>query len=219
MKVEIRNNSVILDGYVNVAQRDSRQLMSQRGKFVEQIMPNTFKDALQKTDNVDMLFNHNENRKLGSTKDGNLMLREDVIGLRATATVTDPEVVNKAKAGELRGWSFGFVATEERWSDGDNGVQRRYLSGLELREVSILDITPAYFATTVETRGEGAVIELERRAEEFDFELNDIDGDEGALEETPDGENEDETNEDDQEEPDYSLLDLEIEALKLKGGF
>ena len=40
MKIEIRNNSIVLDGYVNAVCRDSRVLPSPRGKFVEQIKAN-----------------------------------------------------------------------------------------------------------------------------------------------------------------------------------
>lgn len=202
MKMEIRNNSVHLDGYVNVHTRDSRELNSPRGKFVEQIMPKAFADSLQKRSQVDLLFNHKEHRKLGGTTEGNLQLFEDSIGLRAICTVTDEEVVQKAKAGELRGWSFGFCATEQRWADGE-GVQRRYVDSLDLLEVSILDCTPAYYATTIEARGEDTMVE--RRFEEHDLKP--------VIEEV----------EERQEEQvelihDYSVLELQIEIDKLKGG-
>jgi len=88
MRIELRSDSVILDGYVNVTQRESRILPSPRGNFVEEIKPRTFERALMKTDSVDLLFNHDPARKLGSTKEGNVQLREDNVGLRATATVT-----------------------------------------------------------------------------------------------------------------------------------
>lgn len=165
MKVEIRNDSIKLDGYVNVHSRDSRQLPSQRGVFVEQIMPKAFAGALNKAENVDLLFNHKEDRKLGSTKEGNVELFEDTIGLRCICTVSDAEVVEKAKNNELQGWSFGFVATEQRWEDGD--IQRRYVDALELLEVSVLSVTPAYVSTTIEQRGEESVVS-EQRFEGFD---------------------------------------------------
>ena len=109
MKVEIRNDSVTIEGYVNVTHRDSKPLQSESGFFVEQIEPNTFADALTRTDNVDLLFNHKEDRKLGSTSQGNLTLEEDAIGLKAIAQIiTDPEVIKEARAGNLKGWSFGI---------------------------------------------------------------------------------------------------------------
>lgn len=155
MRVEIRNNEVIIEGYVNAVARDSRPIPSQRGRFIEQIVPRTFERALQNAENVDILLNHHKDRHLGSTKEGTLELFEDSIGLRAFATITDPEVIEKAKKNQLRGWSFGFLAKKDRWEDSvDGNLSRRYVEELELREVSIIDNTklPAYTATSIETR-------------------------------------------------------------------
>jgi HK97 family phage prohead protease len=162
MKVEIRNNQVKLDGYVNVVQRDSRVLPSARGKFIEQIEPRTFQKALDKTNNVDLLFNHREDRKLGSTSEGNLTLYEDNIGLRAICTVTDQEVVDKAKNNELRGWSFAMAVNEDRWQENGE-ISRRFVSDIDLFEVSILSVTPAYIATSIEAR-DGEEVMIEQRA-------------------------------------------------------
>ena len=49
MRIEIRNNSVLLDGYVNAIARDSKPMLDDNGKkFVEQISPKTFQRALEK---------------------------------------------------------------------------------------------------------------------------------------------------------------------------
>ena len=172
MKVEIRGNKITLDGYVNAVARDSRELSSVRGKFVEQIEPKVFERALMKADNVDLLFNHDRNRKLGSVVDGNLELFEDAIGLRAICTVEDEEVIRKAQNNELRGWSFGFICNEDSWEERD-GINRRYVKDLSLLEVSILDKTPAYIATSIEARGEESVIR-ENRILETEIEITTI---------------------------------------------
>lgn len=160
MRVEIRNNSIIIDGYVNAVARDSRLIPDAKGSFREQIVPKAFQRALEKAENVDILLNHDKNRKLGSTTEGNLELFEDNIGLRAIATITDAEVIEKAKRNELRGWSFGFYSVKDRWEDIEEGVQRRYVEDLELTEVSIVDNTkvPAYSATSIETRANEEVL-------------------------------------------------------------
>ncbi|ANS46763.1 peptidase U35 [Bacillus thuringiensis] len=163
MKIEVRGNQVILDGYVNVVDRESRMLPSPRGYFKEKIVPKTFEKALKKAKNVDLLFNHDKNRKLGSIENGNLELYEDNIGLRAIATVIDEQVIQKAKDKELRGWSFGFVSEKDAWEEGESGVHKRSIEELELLEVSILDMTPAYIATSIETRGEYTAM-IERRS-------------------------------------------------------
>lgn len=200
MKVEIRGDQVLLDGYVNAVGRESRILPSPRGKFVEVIAPRTFEKALRSNPDVDLLFNHDKNRKLGSTKDGNLELYEDAIGLRAMATVTDPEVIEKAKNGKLKGWSFGFIANKDNWETRENAVQRREIEEMELIEVSILDKTPAYIATSIESRGEENVIS-EVRNHEFDLR-NTVQTDRKH----------------DSQTVDHSLYVRQLEIFKLKGG-
>ena len=57
--IEIRNDSILLNGYVNAIARDSRPMLDDNGeKFVEQISPKTFQRALEKSDNVLCLLNH-----------------------------------------------------------------------------------------------------------------------------------------------------------------
>lgn len=190
----------MLDGYVNAVGRDSRVLPSPKGKFIEQIKPKTFQRALERADNVDLLFNHKKDRKLGSTKEGNLELYEDNIGLRAIATVSDDEVIKKAKNGGLRGWSFGFYTNKDSWEEGPDGIQRRYLEDIDLLEVSILDKTPAYIATTIEQRGKEDVL-TETRGEDFKAVIED-----NSPEERQKG------------QIDYSVYEKEIEFIKMKGG-
>ena len=173
MRIELRSDSVILDGYVNVTSRESRELPSPKGRFVEEIMPRTFERALQKTDSVDLLFNHDRNRKLGSTKSGELQLNEDNVGLRAIATITDEAVMEKAKNGELRGWSFGFASLRDQWSTRNDGMQKRTVEEIDLYEVSVLDKTPAYIATSLEVRGENESLYTEIRNEEFQANIED----------------------------------------------
>jgi HK97 family phage prohead protease len=154
VKLEIRLNQLLLDGYVNAVGRESRIMTSEKGQIIEKILPGTFEFALHLVDNVDLLFNHDKNRKLGSIKDGNLQLYEDSVGLRAKCTISDSEVIQKAKKGELRGWSFGFICYRDTWQDGPNGIQKREISRLKLTEVSLLDKTPAYNATSINIVGE-----------------------------------------------------------------
>ena len=160
MRIEIRNYSVLLYGYVNVTGKDSKLIPSIKGKFKEQIVPQAFTRSLEKNANVDLLLNHDASRKLGSTSEGNLELFEDGIGLRAICTVSDIDVIEKAKNGQLRGWSFGFYSEKDRWEDSNEGYQRRYVDELELFEVSIVDNTknPAYVGTSIEMRAEEEIV-------------------------------------------------------------
>lgn len=193
MRIEIRNDSVILDGYVNAVDRESKPIPSVRGSFVEKIQPGAFQRSLERRENVDLLLNHDKNRKLGSTSDGNLELFEDNIGLRAICTVTDPEVIEKAKNKQLRGWSFGFYAEKDHWEE-----QKRTVEELDLFEVTIVDNTraPAYIATSIEMRDDKEILN-ENRVTEFKA----ITIDESKKEEQ-------------RTEIDYSKYENEIENLK-----
>lgn len=153
MHIEIRSNFVKLEGYVNAVARDSKVLNENGREFVEQVVPGAWKKALSANDNIKLLFNHDHNRTLGSMKNGNLKLKEDNIGLKATCTIYDGEVIQKAKEGKLKGWSFGFSIIDDSYEKFNN-MERRYIKELKLLEVSILDITPAYVGTSIESRNE-----------------------------------------------------------------
>jgi uncharacterized protein len=217
MRIELRSDSVVLDGYVNVTLRESRVLPSPRGKFVEEIKPRTFERALMNTDSVDLLFNHDRSRKLGSTKEGNLELREDNVGLRAIATVNDPDVMDLARKGELRGWSFGFSALKDEWTTRADGMQKRSIEELELYEVSVLSKTPAYIATSIEARGESDSVLTETRAEEFEAKIEDNSTKTEDKPVKPEETKKEEFRENEQFIY-FSNLENELTLLQLKGG-
>lgn len=141
---------------VNAIERDSKTLWSRMGRFVERICKGAFFNALKRNDNVRILLNHDASRDLGGTKDGNLELVEDNIGLRARATITDKDVIDKARKGELVGWSFGFYDRDVEVGQSETGIPLRKVRDLDLQEVSILDKsrTPAYDGTLVMVRAD-----------------------------------------------------------------
>lgn len=155
MKINVRADSVEVEGYVNAIERNSKPLMSRIGQFVERICKGAFKKAIKRNDDIHILLNHDWNKDLGSTKKGNLELEEDNIGLKARATITDAEVVEKAKKGDLVGWSFGFTDRDVE-NTIEHGMPTRAVKDLNLFEVSILDRTktPAYDGTLIATREE-----------------------------------------------------------------
>lgn len=153
MKINIREDQVEIEGYVNSIERKSKPLMSRIGRFIERICKGAFKRAIERNDNVRILLNHNWEKDLGGTKDGNLELHEDNIGLHARATITDKEVIEKAREGSLVGWSFGFKDREVE-NSVEHGMPTRDVKDLDLYEVSILDRTksPAYEGTLLSVR-------------------------------------------------------------------
>jgi len=173
MQVRIRSDSVEIEGYVNAVERKSKPLKTRIGEFVERIKQGAFKRAIERNDNIRLLLNHDWNKDLGGTKDGNLELIEDNIGLKARATITDPDVVKKARNGDLVGWSFGFTDRDVDRHE-EEGIVTRDVKDLDLFEVSLLDRTkkPAYDGTLVTVRadeihyhGEACITEIEIREE------------------------------------------------------
>ena len=153
--MEMRNDgSLEISGYVNAVDRYSKELYSEKGKFIEKVKPETFNRALARADNIDMLLNHDVRHKLASTMNQTLKLREDNIGLYAKAVIYDKDVIEEAQQGNLKGWSFGFRALSDTWEE-KQPVAKRTLEDIDLMEVSLLTIEPAYIATSVQVRAEG----------------------------------------------------------------
>lgn len=202
MDFEIRADGVLhIEGYVNTVERDSRIVMCPEcGKCVEQIAAGAFGNALRAAKNVDMLLNHDKGHRIASTSEGNLVLAEDSIGLRASADITDTEVVEKAKNGLLRGWSFGFKATDTEIEQRAKGVPRRHVKALSISEVSLVDdrYQPCYAGTSIDLR---AYAEGE---EDADFTELRFDADVHEKSPEPDA-------------PDFSAFESRIAKAEMRG--
>ena len=195
MKIEIRSNDcAVISGYVNAVERRSKVLMRPGAPpFRETVKPGTFRKALDRGNPVELKLNHQ--RTLCDTGSG-LELREDNVGLYASAVVTDRETVDAARSGKLTGWSFGFMCLHDNWSSGDGGVELRELDDIRLDEVSILTNikSPAYIATSIEVRDDEL---LERRAAEDTAEI---------VDNIP-------------EKPDFSVEKARLEIISLGGNY
>ncbi len=160
MNILIRADHVEISGYVNAVERPSKVLHDRSGDFIETMKEGAFKKALSRNDNVRVLLNHDRKRDLGGIKDGNLELEEDNIGLRARAKIYDKDVIDKARKGDLVGWSFGFTDRDVDKSYDEKGLLHRAVKDLDLEEVSILDRTrtPAYKGTLIMARDDKQVL-------------------------------------------------------------
>ncbi len=145
---------IILDGYVNLTGRRSRNVFpassckNAPGPFVECVQPGAFRRALFLRPNVLLTVNHG--RVIGSIKGGELRLEENEIGLKATALIRDEDVIRAAMWGRIQGWSFAFRALDESWEQIGDHLYRRTVKRLRLREVTLLlNGRPAYPGTTV----------------------------------------------------------------------
>lgn len=153
MNIRVRGDTVEVEGYVNAIERLSKPLKDRLGTFVERVKVGAFKKALERAKDVRILLNHDYTRDLGGISDGNLELYEDSIGLHARATITDKEVVEQARRGDLVGWSFGFTDRDVEQGE-ENGLTVRNVKDLDLYEVSLINRSkvPAYDGTLVAVR-------------------------------------------------------------------
>lgn len=172
MKAEIRADGLYIAGYVNVPGRESRPVITPRGKVIEVIEQRAFKRALQKVDNIDLLVDHE--RKIASTKEGNLKVWEDEIGLRAEAIITDKEVIEGAKQGKLRGWSFNMMKVVDELEERVGKLPLRRVKDFVMTEITLaLRKLPVYAATSIEVRAEEEE-EVEIRAFESEVTVKDL---------------------------------------------
>lgn len=172
MKAEIRADGLHISGYVNVPGRESRPVITPRGKVIEVIEQRAFQRALQKVDNIDLLVDHE--RKIASTKEGNLKVWEDEIGLRAEAIITDKEVIEGAKQGKLKGWSFNMMKVVDEIEERAGKLPLRRVKDFVMTEITLaLRKLPVYSATSIEVRAEEEE-EIEVRAFECEVNIKDL---------------------------------------------
>ena len=172
MKIEVRaDNTVHIEGYVNAVERESRPVITPLGKVNELIEARAFGRAIGRADNIEMTVDHNPNAVVAQTRDGTLKLYEDSIGLRAEAVVSDDEIVRQARAGKVRGWSFGMRNAVGELEERAGKLPLRRIHDLDLEHVTlVINKMPCYSATSVELRAE-AETDIEERAAEGDISL------------------------------------------------
>lgn len=196
MKIEVRADGVNISGYVNVTGKPSRPVVTPRGKVIEVVEPRAFEQAIAKSGNVTVELDHDSGHVYACTKDNTLTLKEDAIGLHADVLIKDENVIELARKGKIRGWSFGmYKVDDEMESRAEGELPIRHVKGLLLDHVSLIaNKVPCYAATSVEVRAESEV-EMEERAFESDIEL---------IDNTP------------KPKPDLSLYEYRARALDLE---
>lgn len=172
MRMEIRADGLHINGYVNVTGKLSRPVITPRGKVLETIEERAFDEAIKKNGNITVQLDHDAGHAYASTSGGTLVLKEDAIGLHADVLITDETVIEMARKGKLRGWSFGmYNVQDEMESRGEDELPIRHVKHLDLDHISLIkDKVPCYAATSVEVRAEGDVY-IEQRALDSDVEI------------------------------------------------
>jgi HK97 family phage prohead protease len=172
VKIEVRADGLHISGYVNVTGKLSRPVITPRGKVLETIEERAFAEAIKKSGDVSVQLDHDAGHAYARTSDSTLVLREDAIGLHADVLITDETVIEMARKGKLRGWSFGMYNVQDELEDrGTDELPIRHVKGLLLDHVSLIkDKVPCYAATSVECRA-GEEIDIEQRGIDIEPEL------------------------------------------------
>ena len=166
MQIEIRADGAHLSGYVNVTKRESRPVITPHGRVIEEIEPRAFEMALERAGNVAMTKDHDPGIVLAETRTGALKLYEDNIGLHYDAHITDAQTVAEARAGKIRGLSFGMRNVQDTLEERAGALPLRRVTALDLDHITlVVHKIPAYSATSVEIRA-GTEADVETRTEE-----------------------------------------------------
>ncbi len=114
------------------------------GGFTEILRPGCFAKSLMNRDNdICLLVNHDTGKPLARRSAGNLIIREDSIGLYFEAgplpdTTLARDTLENLNSNILKNMSFGFLIREDNWI----GTLREVLEA-DIREISIV-LNPAY---------------------------------------------------------------------------
>ena len=144
LEIRAEGDGMTLRGYAAVFNSPSQPL-----PFIETIQQGAFRDSLKSRNDVKLLWNHDTNIVLGSTRAGTLKLGEDQRGLFVEAFLPDTQAGRDAvvsiQRGDVTGFSFGFrvpVGGDE-WMNANERVLKR----VNIHEVSVGVAFPAYLGT------------------------------------------------------------------------
>jgi HK97 family phage prohead protease len=164
MKIEIRADGAHISGYVNATEKKSRPVITPHGKVIEVIEPRAFEQAIDRAGNISVTVDHDKTHVYASTEAGTLSLYEDSIGLHADTLITDPVVIELAKKGKIKGWSFGMYNVQDSLEPRADDLPLRKITALDLDHITlVVNKQPIYSATSVEIRATGE-IDVEYRA-------------------------------------------------------
>ena len=158
-QVEVRKGSDgkesrTISGYAAVFDSDSVDM-----GFIERLDKHCFDGVIEKSDVV-ALYNHSEAPGVLARSvngEGTLKLEVDEHGLRcefeAPNTQLGNDMLESVERGDIRGMSFAFTVEKDNWEHDDKDNYRRTIVKVSrLYDVSLV-VTPAYSATSVETKG------------------------------------------------------------------
>jgi HK97 family phage prohead protease len=169
-KFEIREDGdgMRLEGYAALFNSRSENL----GGFTETIAPGAFRASLKARNDIKLLWNHNTDAVLASTRANTMTLTEDDRGLRVSAILPNTSYGRDARElisrGDVTGFSFGFSMPARGGDSWNAEGTERVLKSVRLFEVSVGVAFPAY----TETNGTATVRGLDKVALRADVDAD-----------------------------------------------
>ena len=160
----------------------SKQMARALG-FSERIAPGAFQRAIREKQDCICTRDHDPKQLLGRVSNGTLRLSEDGKGLRFSCDLPDTQdardIHTLIQRGDLRGCSFGFIATREKWGKekADNGNLQ---ATREIQDCDLLDVGPV----AMPAYDEGTSVDSREEKDDWD---DDDDVEEASLQELDGG--------------------------------
>lgn len=159
LKIEVRaaqDDPNSIEGYAAVFDSESDDL----GGFRERLLPGCFTRALEESDDILCVVDHDRSKLLGRTSSGTLKVTQDERGLKFRCALPDTMLGKDMRAliarGDYSQCSFKFAVdpeddNAEEWTESSRGVLRTIRSIARLGDVCPV-LTPAYRATSVKVK-------------------------------------------------------------------
>ena len=156
-EVRLAGDGKTLKGY---AATFNKQSQDDSLGFREVCRKGMFARSIRSKADVRCLHNHRAELLLGRTKSGTLRCAEDNTGLEFECDLPDTTVGNDVRElcrrGDLDEMSFGFIAQDQEWEDGEDERHGGKCAIRNLLDVDLLDVSPvtypAYGGTSVHVR-------------------------------------------------------------------
>lgn len=171
-----------IKGYAAVYDTPWNERLTAEMGYIEKVARGAFRKALGRSDNVPLLWQHDRNEMLATTRGGTLRLREDGRGLAFEAELPNTQLGNDVlehiRRGDVGGMSYGIASLPS-----DSIIDRRTAPPTRIVRSAqrLLDVTltyePAYEASTVELRSLGfAALPLQEFADGSEEQIGEAAG-------------------------------------------
>jgi hypothetical protein len=164
LRSTVQGGKRTISGYAASFNTPFSKQMARALGFSERIAPGAFQRAIREKQDCICTRDHDPKHLLGRVSNGTLRLSEDSRGLKFSCDLPDTsdarDIHTLIQRGDLKGCSFGFIPTKEKWGKekSDNGNLQ---ATREIQDCDLLDVgpvaMPAYdIGTEVNSKSEAA---------------------------------------------------------------